>query len=246
MPERDSAHIQRPRSIATVGKGRLGGALSLRLRLAGHGVVGPLGRGETADADVALLCVPDREIAAAAAAARARFVGHTSGATGLEALGDVQAFSLHPLQTVTGEGADFTGCGCAIDGSTPEALHVARDLAVSLRMRPFVVGGSERAAYHAAASIASNFLVTLMDCAERAAESASIPRDEARAMLAPLVETTVRNWAALGPERALTGPIARGDDATVAAQRAAIPAELVPLFDAFAERTRALAQAVPA
>jgi predicted short-subunit dehydrogenase-like oxidoreductase (DUF2520 family) len=233
--------------ITIIGKGRVGQAMAAALRSAAYEVTGPLGRNERHDvADVVLLCVPDGEIAAAAAtvAGSARFVGHTSGATGLDAVGEAgEAFALHPLQTVTHDGADFRGCGCAIAGSTPDALAQARRLAAALGMRSFVIEDANRAAYHAAASIASNLLVTLMDCAEQSAEAASIPREEARAMLAPLVEATVRNWARLGPERALTGPIARGDEATVAAQRAALPEELVPVFDALAERTRALAAA---
>ena len=65
-------------------------------------------------------------------------------------------------------------------------------------------------------------------------------------MLVPLVRATVENWASMGGERALTGPVARGDEATVARQREAVaertPA-LVPLFDALTEATRALATA---
>src|SRR5690606_34421565 len=94
--------------------------------------------------------------------------------------------------------------------------------------------------YHAAASIASNFLVTLQAAAERIAATAGVDR----AALVPLVRATVDNWAALGPERALTGPLVRGDEATVARQRAAIAQrapELTALFDALADATRALA-----
>ena len=241
MPRRSAT------DITIIGKGRLGGALSRALRRGGYEVAGPLGRGETAAGEIALLCVPDAEIPAAAAtvAGSAPFVGHTSAATPLSALGAAEAFSLHPLQTVTTEGADFAGCSCAVAGSTPRSLDRARQLADVLGMRPFVIRDSQRAAYHAAASIASNFLVTLMACAEHAAQAASIPPEEARAMLTPLVETTVRNWTLLGPERALTGPVARRDEATVAAQRAALPEELLAVFDALVERTRALA-AVPA
>ena len=116
-------------------------------------------------------------------------------------------------------------------------------------MRPFEIDDDGRAAYHAAASIASNFLVTLEAAAERVAAGAGLEPDEARALLAPLVRSTVENWAALGPERALTGPVARGDEATVARQRAAVAEaapELLALFDALVERTRALAAEVPA
>ena len=196
-----------------------------------------------------LLCVPDAEIAAAAAAiAPGPLVGHCSGATGLApltALGH-EAFALHPLMTVTREGAVFAGAGAAVAGSTDRALGRATALARSLGMRPFVVDDADRAAYHAAASMASNFLVTLEAAAERLAATAGVDR----AALAPLVRATVENWAAVGPERALTGPIARGDEETVARQRAALAErapELLELFDALAAATRALAAAeVPA
>ena len=196
-------------------------------------------------AHAVLLCVPDDEIptAAAAVAGSARFVGHTSGATPLAAIEGVEAFSLHPLQTVTGPNTRFEGSGCAIAGSTPQALDVARRLALDLGMRPFEVRDEQRAAYHAAASIASNFLVTLEADAERLATSAGIHGFDARTMLGPLVRTTVENWIEQGPERALTGPISRGDHATVAAQRQAVQKrcpELEPMFDALVERTEAL------
>jgi predicted short-subunit dehydrogenase-like oxidoreductase (DUF2520 family) len=198
--------------------------------------------------DILLLCVPDSEIAAAAeaVAGAAPFVGHTSGATPLSALeaSGAELFGLHPLQTVTGAGARFTGCGCAVAGSSQRALELAEQIATDLGMAPFAVEDSQRAAYHAAASIASNFLVTLEAEAEALAADAGIEGFDARRMLGPLVRTTVENWISDGPERALTGPIARGDRATVAAQRAAIAArrpQLEPLFDALVERTEALA-----
>jgi predicted short-subunit dehydrogenase-like oxidoreductase (DUF2520 family) len=244
--------------VGVVGRGRVGSALAAALDLAGYDVPGPYGRGEVpAGCDAILLCVPDAEIAAAASvvAGAARFVGHTSGATPLSALeparcSGAELFGLHPLQTVTGADTDFAGCGCAVAGSSPGALAVAERLAVDLGMAPFEVRDSQRAAYHAAASIASNFLVTLQAEAEALAESAGIEGFDARRMLGPLVRATVENWVALGPERALTGPVARGDQATVAAQRAAIASErpqLEPLFDALVERTEALAaRGVPA
>ena len=85
-------------TIAIVGGGRLGRALTGALR-----ATGPFGRGhDGAGADVVLLCVPDGEISAAAAAiAPGPIVGHCSGATGLDVLAPHEAFSLHPLMTVT-------------------------------------------------------------------------------------------------------------------------------------------------
>ena len=136
----------------------------------------------------------------------------------------------------------FAGAGAAVAGSTPRALAIARELATRLGMRPTTVDDVDRAAYHAAASIASNFLVTLEAAAERLAATAGVDRE----LLAPLVRAAVENWVRLGAEQALTGPIARGDEVTVARQRAAIEQrtpELLPMFDALVDATRALAGA---
>jgi predicted short-subunit dehydrogenase-like oxidoreductase (DUF2520 family) len=112
-------------------------------------------------------------------------------------------------------------------------------------MNAFEIDDEGRAAYHASASIASNFLVTLQHAAEQVAAGAGLEPSEARALLAPLVDRTASNHAALGPERALTGPVARGDAETVAAQRRAVAGaapHLLPLFDELVERTRDLAK----
>jgi predicted short-subunit dehydrogenase-like oxidoreductase (DUF2520 family) len=226
-------------SIAIVGAGRLGTTLAAAL-----GAPGPLGRGaDGRGAAMVLLTVPDAEIAAAAAAiAGGPLVGHCSGATGLDALAPHEAFSLHPLMTVPAGASPevLAGAGCAIDGSTPRALEVAQALADRLGMRATRVADVDRAAYHAAASIASNFLVTLEGAAERLAATAGVER----ALLVPLVRAAVENWAARGAGEALTGPIARGDHETVARQRAAVEErtpDLLPLFDTMVDATRAVA-----
>jgi predicted short-subunit dehydrogenase-like oxidoreductase (DUF2520 family) len=225
--------------IAVVGSGRLGTAIAGALAPVDADPThpSPLGRGaDCAGAAIVLLCVPDAEIAnAAAAISPGPLVGHCSGATTLAPLAGHEAFSLHPLMTVTDEGARFEGASAAVAGSTERALQTAMAIAEHLGMRPFEVADEDRAAYHASASIASNFLVTLQWAAERMGTG--------RGALAPLVRATVDNWERLGPERALTGPIARGDEQTVARQRAAIEErapELVELFDALAAATRAL------
>src|SRR3954447_8077314 len=92
------------RRLAIVGSGRVGNALARAFREAGIEVEGPLVRDQAPSADVVVLCVPDAEIAKAAAAVDARFVGHVSGATPLL---DRIDFGLHPLQTVTGADTDF-------------------------------------------------------------------------------------------------------------------------------------------
>src|SRR5438309_3844864 len=107
------------RDISVIGRGRLGTAMASAL-----GAGAPLGRGsDGAGARVVLLCVPDAEIAAAAALVPAgTLVGHCSGATTLEPLAPQEAFSLHPLMTVPSGARDpelFTGASCAVAGTTP-------------------------------------------------------------------------------------------------------------------------------
>jgi predicted short-subunit dehydrogenase-like oxidoreductase (DUF2520 family) len=258
-----------PARVGIVGAGRLGTALAEALRAAGVEVDGPVGRGQVPAGDMIVLCVPDSEIAPAAevVGGEARLVGHTSGATPLSALAPAEragsaVFGLHPLQTFAGAAdrrepgsadaggtprealAAFAGAGCAIAGSTSEALGAAGSLARRLGMTPFEIRDQQRAAYHAAASVASNFLVTLQAAAEEIATGAGLEPEEARALLAPLVRASVESWAAHGPERALTGPVARGDEATIERQRDAVAAaapQLLTLFDVLVERTRALA-----
>jgi predicted short-subunit dehydrogenase-like oxidoreductase (DUF2520 family) len=149
-------------------------------------------------------------------------------------------FSLHPLQTFPDGATPVEGTPAAIAGSSAEALAFARALAEALGMRPFDVPEERRAAYHAAAAIASNLLVALEESAAELLGRAGI--ENARELLAPLVLRTAANWAERGPA-ALTGPIVRGDRATVEGHRAALAErapELLPLYDALAERAEAL------
>jgi predicted short-subunit dehydrogenase-like oxidoreductase (DUF2520 family) len=240
--------------LGVVGAGRIGTALTGALRAAGATVEGPARRGEVpTGCGALLLCVPDAEIAVAAAtvAGAAPYVGHVSGATPLTALepaarAGAATFGMHPLQTFAPPPAsvELAGAGCAVAGSSPAALDLAKRLATLLGMEPFEIDDEGRPAYHAAASMASNFLVTLEAAAERVAAAAGLDGHQARALLAPLVRRTVDNWAALGPERALTGPVARGDEHTVSVQRAAVERaapELLILFDELLDETRALA-----
>ncbi|UNK70673.1 Rossmann-like and DUF2520 domain-containing protein [Microbacterium sp. H1-D42] len=250
-----SAAAPHETTIAVVGAGRLGTVLARALRAAGFDVRGPLVRDEIANTsttestenteriDIALLCVPDSAISDAADAARphADLIGHVSGATSLDSVD----FSIHPLQTFTGTEAPdvFHGIGAAVAGRTPEALATAEQLARALGARPVVLDDAHRAEYHAAASFASNFVLTVLDAAEQLAHAVGIPRDEARDLLAPLVRQSVDNWVAVGAKEALTGPIARGDHTTVARQRTAtVPLDLEHLFDALADSTRVLAE----
>jgi predicted short-subunit dehydrogenase-like oxidoreductase (DUF2520 family) len=237
---------QPPSRVAIVGSGRLGTLLARGLQAFGVDVTGPLDRGATpTGTGTVLLCVPDAQIAAAAALVPVgSLVGHCSGATSLDVLAPHEAFSLHPLMTVTAgdDPSRLHGAGAAIAGTTPRALAVAEGLARALGLRPVRVADRDRAAYHAAASIASNFLVTLEAAAERLLATAGPERE----LLVPLVRATVENWAELGSRRALTGPVARGDEETVSRQRSAVAErtpDLLALFDALVAATRAVANA---
>jgi predicted short-subunit dehydrogenase-like oxidoreductase (DUF2520 family) len=235
-----------PDDCAIIGAGRVGTAFAAALRAAGIVVEGPLPRGATPTSEgPVLLCVPDAQIGAAARALEpGRLVGHTSGATTLDVLAAAghEAFSVHPLMTVpAGAGAaQLAGAPAAVAGATPRALRTARALASAARLEPIEIADADRAAYHAAASIAANLLVTLEDGAERLLATAGADR----AMLVPLVRAAVEAWALEGGERALTGPIARGDRETVARQRAAVTErtpDLLDVFDALAAATERLA-----
>jgi predicted short-subunit dehydrogenase-like oxidoreductase (DUF2520 family) len=236
--------------IAIVGAGRAGSSLARAAKRAGLDVT-LAGRDGAAAAcrraDAALLCVPDDAIADACAALGAdppALVGHVSGASTLEVLAaatgrGAEAFSLHPLQTFPDTATEVAGMPCAVAGSSLEAERFATELGHALDMRPFEVPEESRAAYHAAASIASNLLVALEESAAELLERAGV--EDARELLAPLVLQTAANWADRGPD-ALTGPIARGDAATVERHLEAI-ADLAPelraAYEALAERAAA-------
>ena len=170
-------------------------------------------------------------------------VGHCSGMLGLEVLAPHEAFSIHPLMTVHGPGTSFVGAVAAVDGSSSRAKDVSHELARRLGMVAVVVSGEHRAAYHAAATIASNYLLTLEDAAETLIRTTGHGRE----VLVPLVRATVENWAKMGAGSALTGPVARGDESTVARQREAVARRcphLLELFDALTDCTRSLAKSM--
>src|SRR3954451_5395379 len=227
-------------ACTVVGAGRLGTVLAAALSDAPA-----LRRGEPIPPTAAgvLLAVPDGKIAEVAQTVPAGpLLGHCSGATGLEVFDGREGFSLHPLMS-TPPGARpevLRGAGAAVDGTSRRALGVATSLATRLGMIATHVKAEDRVAYHAAGAIAANFLVALEACAERLAATAGISRRQ----LAPVVPAAEHHWGELAPERALTGPIARGDDATTQRHRATVEErtpELLPLWDELAEVTRAVA-----
>ena len=234
--------------LTVVGRGRVGRSLAAAAERAGIEV--RLVARDDLEAiprrAAVLLCVPDEAIAAVAqelASTQVSLVGHVSGATTLDALAaateqSAATFSLHPLQTFAHGETPVEGTPAAIAGSTQESLVYARSLAEALEMRPFE---ADRAAYHAAGAMASNLLVALEESAVELLARNGV--ENARELLAPLVLRTASNWAERGPA-ALTGPIARGDHATVQRHRVALAEsapELVRLYDALAMRAEAMA-----
>ena len=240
-------------ALAIVGGGRLGGSIANALS-AEADEVQVFGRSFDPDdltERIVLICVPDDEIPSVVARLAGVnpgpvLVGHTSGAADLEVLQAAGAqegtFSVHPLQTVPDDATDLTGAPAAVAGSNGGALSFARDLAQRLGMVPFGVEEELRVLYHAAASIASNFLVTLQQEASDLMELAGV--ENPRATLAPLVKRSLDNWIEQGPE-ALTGPVARGDAKTVEAHREALAIHapgLLELYDLMAKRTAGLSE----
>ncbi len=212
-------------TITVIGAGRAGSAIAARLRERG------LTLGEKGD--LRLICVPDRAIGEVARSIEpGPWVAHVSGGTPLAVLDPhTQRFSVHPLQTLTlARGAEqLDGAWGAVTADTPEAHERALWLAETLGLRPFALADDKRALYHAGASVASNFLVTLHRAAADIFEQAAAPPEA----LVPLMQRTIEN----GFE--LTGPIARGDRETVERHLEALKgSELEPLYLALAKATR--------
>ncbi len=213
-------------SIKVIGSGRVGAAVTARLRER---------EVEVADqGQLVLLCVPDDSIAAVAAAvAEGPWVAHVSGATPLSALDPHRRrFSMHPVQTFTrARGPEqLDGAWAAVTAESEEARSAGFWLAETLGLKPFELADDARPLYHAGAAIASNYLVTLHAVASELFRAAGAPPEA----LVPLMRRTIEN----GFE--LTGPIERGDWETVEAHRRAIRAarpELEPLYDVLAEAT---------
>jgi predicted short-subunit dehydrogenase-like oxidoreductase (DUF2520 family) len=217
--------------IHVIGSGRVGSTVAARLRERGI-AVGPN------DPELVLLCVPDSAIAdTAQGLTPGPWVAHVSGATPLAALDPHERrFSVHPLQTFTrARGPEqLDGAWAAVTAETDEARSTGFQLAETLGLRPFELADSARTLYHAGAVFASNYLVTLHRAASLLLESAGAPPEA----LEPLMLQTIEN------DFELTGPIARGDWATVDAHRAAVHdahPELDQLYETLAGATLALA-----
>lgn len=210
-----------------------------------------------ADADLVLLTVPDdalpglvEGLAATGAPYAGRLVAHASGALGIGVLDPATRagalpLALHPVMTFTGRADDVDKIkGVCFGVTAPDLLRPAAEaLVIEMGGEPVFIAEENRALYHAALAFAANHLVTLV--AEAAGMLAAAGAGQPGAMLGPLLGAALDNALRFG-DAGLTGPVARGDDTTVAAHVAVIadrdPAAL-PAYRALARLTadRALA-----
>ena len=233
------------RCFRAIGAGRAGLSFVNGLTSAGWDCSGVLHRGDNlADAatgvDLLLIATPDAAIAATAAAVEPNddtVVAHLSGALGLGVLAPHRRRAgIHPLMTLPdGEtGARLLRGGWfAVNGD-----DLAHEVVAAFAGRTFIVADEQRATYHAAAVVASNHVTVLLGQVQRLAAQCHVPFEA----FAPIAAAAVGNAFAFGPARALTGPAARGDSATIAAHLAALAPTERPLYRALAEAAGELAR----
>jgi predicted short-subunit dehydrogenase-like oxidoreductase (DUF2520 family) len=231
--------------VRIIGPGRAGQSLAAALRRAGWTVDPPLGRaddvaGAAVACDLLLLAVPDAAVESVASAVRpdpGTVVAHVSGSLGLDPLrAHPRRAVLHPLVALPDPVVGAERLRGAWYGVAEVGDPLARDAVDALGGRPIPVAEDRWALYHAAAAIASNHLVGLLGQVERVAEAAGAPLEA----YLDLVRQTVENVARLGPATALTGPVRRGDWATVERHLAALPESERPAYRAMVEEVRAL------
>jgi predicted short-subunit dehydrogenase-like oxidoreductase (DUF2520 family) len=210
-----------------------------------------------ARAPLVLIATPDREIALVArelARARlpwtGRIVAHCSGAVSSAALEPLRrrralVASIHPLASIAAArpDADFHGTPFAIEGD-PRALRVLRRLVLDMGGLPVTIPREAKALYHLVACTLSNDLVAFLASGFEAARGLGLGTRQAARLYLPLIRGTVENVARLGPVKALTGPVSRGDIATLRLHAEALrtlPADVRRLHRILALRSSNLA-----
>ena len=159
---------------------------------------------------------------------------------------DLALLSLHPLLPFADSGQAFVqlpGCSCALEGNS-SGIALGKQLVEALGAAAFMLSAEHKPLYHAAASLASNYLVTLLGSARDLLVRCGIDHQEALRILGPLLQATLSNTLLLGPEQGLTGPIVRNDDGTVSAHLAAlrqVSHDQLELYRVLGQRTLQLA-----
>ncbi len=182
-----------------------------------------------AKGQILLLALPDDQLAEFAdrlqsevVLAKEACLIHCSGIHPAEILTrqreDIGLLSIHPLLPFADRQlavANLKNCPCALEGDR-QRLELGQDLIAAWGGTTFLLPTETKPLYHAAASIASNFMVSLTACARDLLCDCGFDPQQAMQLLAPLHRATSANILELGPEQALTGPIVRGDSKTVA------------------------------
>ena len=219
----------------------------------GDGGKPPPWLGET---DVVILTVRDDAITPLATSlANSRGISerhvvlHLSGVQGQEALGPLVTSraalgSFHPLQTIVEPelaAERLKGAWAAVEGM-PRAVEAGERIAKDLGMRPFRIATKSKAIYHAGAVFASNYLVVVEAIAQRLLRHAGLSDADAWAALRPLVEGTFENLSRHEPREALTGPVVRGDTATIVRHLESLAVDDAKLYRALGRAALELAQ----
>lgn len=177
-------------------------------------------------ADLVWLCVRDDSIAVVVETLtmldlRGRYVFHSSGALSSDALAPLReagasVAAVHPLMTfVRGSRASFSGVWFGVEGGA-KAVRLAKQVVRALEGGVLPVRADRKALYHAWASLASPMLAALLAATEEVGRAAGLSSQAAHEAILPLIAQTLANHAAFGPSGAFSGPLRRGDVATVA------------------------------
>ncbi|MEX2238851.1 MAG: Rossmann-like and DUF2520 domain-containing protein [Dehalococcoidia bacterium] len=203
-------------------------------------------------AELIFLTVPDSLVPVLAEAltwGSDRYAVHCSGALGLDVLAPAGregagVGSLHPLVSLASTRVEaFSGATIAIEADA-RTLPLLEEMARAIGGNPLSLAAGDRALYHAAAALVGNYTVTLFAAAVELFERLGLEPGAARRALLPLLEAVAGNLATSDPASALTGPVARGDVATVAAHLDALTErapELVGLYRELGLKTVSLA-----
>lgn len=153
--------------------------------------------------------------------------------------------SLHPVYAFAEVATAITqlhGHFCAVEGDA-SALPLLHNLAVAAGLQPFTIAAQDKSRYHAALSVSANYLVTLNAYARSILINTGLPETVAAVLVHSLMQQNLNQLADLPPQQALTGPIVRGDAATVAAHLKVLSASEQPLYRVLGMETARLAQA---
>jgi predicted short-subunit dehydrogenase-like oxidoreductase (DUF2520 family) len=252
--------------VGLVGPGRAGRAFARSWRSAGGRLLWVLARNPASatdvvagrvlgpsdsrlpDCDIVVLAVPDDAIASVAQSLASRvacrYAFHVSGAVGSEAIAPLQAAgsrtaSLHPVRPFTGDSSDnWKDAFVAVEGDEEGAAEGER-LAAAVGACPYRLSATDRALYHASATLAAGGTTALVSIAARGWAAAGIPEDVARETLGALASRAAAAAASRPFSEAFTGAIARRDAGTVRSHVAALATlpETLALYQSLAEET---------